>query len=234
VGLILVSLMPGGTLSKVFTHLGRGNFALTISLTVMTTLAAIVTVPVLLRWLAIGSIPDPALLEHFQMPVAEVMQEIGLFLLVPMLGGMAVARFAPSWRFSFSRWCVRIGWVIVLIMVVSALGSGRIKPGEYGWKAPLAIIAFCMLCQQGSMLLFRLRPWPRPERLSVGIEATMRNMNLALLLKARLFPDASGPDPLADGVLFVILFFAAVALGAGFPLAMNHRRLWRRHEYVPA
>jgi BASS family bile acid:Na+ symporter len=232
VGLILTSLMPGGTLSKVFTHLGRGNFALTICLTVMTTLAAILTVPLLLRWLALGSIPDPALLDRFQMPVGEVMQEIGLFLLVPMLAGMTVARLAFAWRFTFSLWCVRIGWVIVVVMVVSALGSGRIKPAEYGWKTPLAIIAFCLLCQQGSMFLFRLRRWPRPERLSIGIEATMRNMNLALLLKARLFPDATEPDPLAGGVLFVILFFAAVALCAGFPLAMNHRRLARRERNI--
>jgi BASS family bile acid:Na+ symporter len=224
--------MPGGTLSKVFTHLGRGNFALTISLTVMTTLAAIVSVPLLLRWLAVGSITDPSVLEHFQMPVGEVMEEIGLFLLVPMLAGMSLARFAGSWRLGFSKWCVRVGWVVVIVMVVSSLGSGRIRPAEYGWRAPLAIIAFCLLCQQGSMFLFRFLPWPRPDRLSIGIEATMRNMNLALLLKATLFPERAEADPLAAGVLFTILFYAAAAMCAGFPLAMNHRRMSRRETSV--
>jgi hypothetical protein len=47
-------------------------------------------------------------------------------------------------------------------------------------------------------------------------------MNLALLIKAELFREA---DELGNGVLFVILFYAAVAMAAGLPLALNHRRL---------
>src|SRR5262245_52390691 len=38
VGLILVGAMPGGALSKFFAYLGRGNMALSISLTGVTTL----------------------------------------------------------------------------------------------------------------------------------------------------------------------------------------------------
>ncbi len=54
-----------------------------------------------------------------------------------------------------------MGFVFVVLMVVGALGSGRIRPGEYGWRVPLAIIAFCLLAQQLSMLPFRLLGWPR-------------------------------------------------------------------------
>ena len=61
--------------------------------------------------------------------------------------------------------------------------------------------------------------------MAVGIEITMRNMNLALLIKARLFPDA---DELGNGVLFVILFYAAAAMGAGLPLALRYRRKARK------
>ena len=221
VGLILVSLMPGGTLSKVFTHLGHGNIALTISLTLVTTSLAIVTIPVLMRWLAQGAIPD-----EFTMPTVEVMIEIGVFLLLPLIVGMGVARYAPNRRFPFSRWCVRLGWVVVAVVVYFSLG--RINPGEYGMRTPIAIIAFCLLSQQLSMFLFWLRRWPRPDRLSVGIECTMRNMNLALLLKAHLFPAGGSFQHIGDGVFFVILFYSAVALFAGLPLALNHRRLWKR------
>jgi BASS family bile acid:Na+ symporter len=122
-----------------------------------------------------------------------------------------------------------MGFVFVVVMVVGSLGSGRIHPGEYGWKAPLAMIAFCVLAQQVSMFPFWLFGWPRPDKLSVGIEVTMRNLNLALLLKALLFPaTAKGIDPIADGVLFVILFYAGVALGSGLPLALIFRLKARR------
>ena len=54
----------------------------------------------------------------------------------------------------------------------------------------------------------------------------MRNMNLALLLKAGLFPDR-GPAALAAvgaEVMFVILFYAGAAFFMGLPLALNFRR----------
>jgi bile acid:Na+ symporter, BASS family len=79
-----------------------------------------------------------------------------------------------------------------------------------------------------SMLPFWLCGWPRPDKLSVGIEVTMRNLNLALLLKALLFPSPKGDDPVADGVLFVVLFYAAVALFSGLPLALVFRLKARR------
>ena len=46
----------------------------------------------------------------------------------------------------------------------------------------------------------------------------MRNMNLALLIKARLFPDA---DAIGNGVLFVVLYYAATAMVAGVPLGVT-------------
>src|SRR3954452_14182355 len=57
VGIILVSAMPGGTLSKVFAYLGRGNIALSISLTVTGTFASMATVPLLLTLLATEYVP---------------------------------------------------------------------------------------------------------------------------------------------------------------------------------
>ncbi len=220
VGLVLVAAMPGGAMSKLFSYLGRGNAALSISLTAFTTLASLVTVPVLLQLLVARYI-DP----DFAMPVGAVLADLGLFLLSPLAVGMAVGRRWPARRQAVARWCVRVGLVVVALMIVGSIGSGRIRAEAYGWGPPLAIIAFCVLGQQLSMLPFYVLPWPRADRMAVGIEVTMRNMNLALLLKARLFP---GADPVANGVLFVVLFYAAAAMAAGLPLALNHRRLARR------
>jgi hypothetical protein len=97
---------------------------------------------------------------------------------------------------------------------------------------PLAIIFFCLGSQQLSMLPFRVGGWSRPDCLSVGIEVTMRNLNLAFLIKAVL-ERAGLAESIAAGVLFVILFYAATAMGCGAPLALRHR-LKARREAAPA
>lgn len=223
VGLILVAALPGGPLSKVFAYLGRGNLALSITLTILGTLASVATVPFLL-----GTLAEEFVSEKFAMPVGGVVRDVSLYLLLPLSVGMVVGQLAPERAARFSKWCLRIGFVVVAAMIAGALGSGRIQPGEHGWRVPLAIIAFCVAAQQLSILPFRLLGWPKSDCLSVGIEVTMRNMNLALLLKALLFPTVEKyADPVADGVLFVILFYAAAGMGAGLPLALNFRRMAR-------
>lgn len=220
VGLILIAAMPGGTLAKMFTYLGRGNVALSITLSVVTTLLALVTVPITLNFLAAEHLP-----EDLVMPVGEIMMEVFLFVLLPLGSGLLLARVLVERRRTIARWCVRFGFVIVVIMVTGSLGSGRIHPTSYGLGAPVAIILFCVLSMQLNMLPFYLLPLPRADRMAAGIEVTMRNINLALLLYASLFArdEAIGP-----GVLFVVLFYAATAMVAGLPLALNHRRMWRR------
>jgi BASS family bile acid:Na+ symporter len=220
VGLILISAMPGGQMSKLFTYLARGNVALSVTLTACGTLASLVTVPLLLELLAEEQLRD----SNFQMPVGRVVRDMTLFLLLPLVAGMTVGRLRPERRVVFARVCVRIGLVFVVLMVVGSLTSGRIDVTAYGWQTPLAIILFCVLSQQLSMLPFRLLGWSPPDCVAVGIEVTMRNVNLALLLKALLFPST---DVVANGVLFTVLYYGGTALLVGMPLALRYRRKLR-------
>lgn len=223
VGIILLSALPGGNLSKAFAFLARGNIALSITLTCLGMLLCLLTVPLLLRFLAAGYIP-----EDLEMPVGEIILEMFLYLLLPLGIGMAIARWLPDHCRAISRWSIRIGFVFVVAMIAGSIGAGRIHPAEYGWRTPLAIILFCVVSMQISMLPFRLFGWSKPDCASVGIEVTMRNLNLALLLKAIIFEKRA--DDVADGVLFVILYYAGVAVLAGLPLALNFRRMIRKEQ----
>jgi bile acid:Na+ symporter, BASS family len=220
-GLILVSAMPGGQLAKLLTYFARGNLALSITLTACGTLGSLVTVPLLLELLAADELRQ----SHGELPTVQVVFDVAVYLLVPLLIGMLVGRFAPEQRLRFSKVCIRVGLVFVVVMVAGALGSGRIQLTAYGWKAPLAIIVFCVTAMQVSLLPFRLLGWPRQDAVAIGIEVTMRNMNLALLLAVQLFP---ATDELGNGVLFVVLYYGATALVAGLPLALRHRIAERR------
>jgi len=49
-GLILIACMPGGTTSNIFAYFSKGVLALSIMMTTVSTLVAVVTVPLLLRF----------------------------------------------------------------------------------------------------------------------------------------------------------------------------------------
>jgi BASS family bile acid:Na+ symporter len=220
VGLILIAALPGGQMAKLFTYLARGNVALSVSLTACGTLASLLTVPLLLEWLAAEQLRDSC----FTMPMGRVLRDMTLCLLLPLMAGMTFGRLQPGRRAVFTKTCIRLGLVFVAVMIVGSLTSGRMDVTAYGWRVPVAIILFCLLSQQLSMLPFRLLRWSPADCVAVGIEVTMRNVNLALLLKALLFPSA---DAVANGVLFVVFYYGGTALLAGMPLALHYRRKLR-------
>jgi bile acid:Na+ symporter, BASS family len=226
-GLLLIAAMPGGATAKAFVVLARGSAPLAIAMTAAATLAAVVTVPLTLHLCARGYVPA-----DFEMPTPRIVRDVAGFVFAPLAVGMYLGAIVPGRREALSRWMIRAGFVVVLVMVVCALGSQRIRPGERGVLVPVAIVAFALLCMQLVMLPFRVLGWPRADTVSAGMEVTMRNVNLALLLKAGLFPDR-GPAALAAigaEAMFVVLFYAGAAFFLGLPLALNFRRMVRRDE----
>ncbi len=222
-GLVLVAAVPGGSLSNLATFLGRGNVALSIALTAVTTIAALVTTPALLGLLLGAHLPD-----DFSLPTAQVASDIALTLLGPLALGMALGAALPGRRARVSRWCIRASVAFLLALAIGAAGSGRLDPGAYGPVGLLAVPLLCLGGQLAALGAARLAGLAAPDRLALAIEATIRNTNLALLVKVSLAPAGAGRDSLGDGMLFVALLYGGVALALAALPILAQRRAERR------
>jgi bile acid:Na+ symporter, BASS family len=211
-GILLVAIVPGGTLSNIYTYVGRGNIALSISLTSITTVATLLTAPLLITLLLASYSPDNA-----QMPVAKVSKDIFLALLLPLCTGMLIRALYFNVSQTLSKWSIRISLTLVLCIVIGALGSGRLNLIQYGFFGFFSVILFTLLLLGVSTLLTTLTALKVPDRAAISIEATLRNANLAVAIKATLFPATVGQlDPIGDAVLFCVLLYG----GSGMLISM--------------
>ncbi|HNP97019.1 MAG TPA: bile acid:sodium symporter, partial [Cyclobacteriaceae bacterium] len=87
-GMILVAACPGGNISNFMTHLARGNTALSVSLTSIGTMLAIVTTPLNLQIWANLYPPTAALLTEVRLDAWDVFQTIAILIGIPLLLGM--------------------------------------------------------------------------------------------------------------------------------------------------
>ncbi|MEM9257092.1 MAG: bile acid:sodium symporter [Pseudomonadota bacterium] len=222
VGLILVAAVPGGTLSNILTHFGNGNIALSISLTSITTVAALPMTPLLLQLLMSEYLP-----REFEMPTARIAQDIFLTLIVPLMMGMVIkSRCRQRASEAFSQWVIRFSLALIVVMAVGAGGSGRLDPQAYGTLGIAALALFGILVMVMSALMVRLAGLPSRDGLAIVIESTFRNMSLAVAIKAIVFPAQTGiSDPIGDAVFFTALLYGGVSLVMSLIPVFGHRRL---------
>lgn len=214
VGLLLVAVVPGGAFSNLLVFFARGSLPLSIALTVVCTSVCVFSVPLLLGLLAAGELPT-----DFRFPAARIVREIGSYLIVPLIVGMAIRRFVEERALAISRWSIRGSVVLLALVTVSALGSGRIQVLEYGWQPPAFILLFGASLALLTPPLARLLGRYDDETCAIGIEVTMRNVGVALLLIHFFFPGSEAQGQ----VLYTCLFYAGISGPVSLLMVLRHR-----------
>ena len=217
VGLLLISVAPPAAFSNLLTFIGRGNLALSVSTTALATLGSIVTVPVLLRWLGAAELPLTLVL-----PVRRIVLEIVLYVLAPLAAGMLARRALGGRAARIAQVLVGGGLVLVVVLTVGALGSGRIDVAAYGWGPPLRIVLFGVAMALMTPQVCRLLGRYDDDTLTLAVQVSMRNMGVALLM-ARFFFTGR---PEQGQVFYSCLFYAGTAVWFALP-GVIARRLGR-------
>jgi BASS family bile acid:Na+ symporter len=214
IGIALIAAIPGGTVSNIFTYLARGNIALSISVTALTTLACLATTPLILD-LLIGQLM-PA---DFVMPQARIVAEIGLTLLLPLLLGMLYLYLYPESAPTLSRWCIRGSLLGVLLIVLGSLFAGRLDLIAFGAGNVLLVALFSAALALLGGLAPKATGMPRDMATAIELEVIVRNINLGVLIKVSLFPSSDAAlAPLGDMVLFTLLLYGGLQLIIGAAL----------------
>jgi BASS family bile acid:Na+ symporter len=173
VGLILVACCPGGTASNVVTYLARGNVALSILMTMCSTLAAVVMTPLLTGWLAGAFVPVDAW--GIFLTTAQVV-------LAPVLLGLFLHHKAPR----LTEFMLPAGPIVsvlgISLIVASIIGQNAAAIFAHGGQLLLAVT----LLHGGGFflgyLLGRFSGFDRAVTRTLSIEVGMQNSGLGAVL----------------------------------------------------
>lgn len=181
-GVVLVGACPGGTASNVVTWLARGDVALSVSLTTVSTLLAPVATPALTALYVGAWIPVPA---------AAMMRDVAAIVLVPVAAGVALNALAGQrlTRVTRALPALSVAAIVAIIAIVVALNRERLA--ELVLPAAVAVVlhnAFGLaLGWTGARVLGR----SPIEARTIAIEVGMQNSGLAAALAAVHFPPAA-------------------------------------------
>lgn len=183
VGLILVACCPGGTASNLVAYLARANVALSVLLTMCSTLAAVVMTPLLTGWLAGAYVPVDAW--GIFLTTAQVV-------LAPVLLGLLLHHQAPR----VTEFLLPAGPILSVLVISLIVGSiiGQNASAIFA-HGPQLLLAVTLLHGGGFALgyvLGRIFRYDRKIARTLSIEVGMQNSGLGAVLAKTHF----AADPL--------------------------------------
>jgi bile acid:Na+ symporter, BASS family len=188
VGLILVACCPGGTASNIVTYLARGDVALSVVMTLCSTLAAVVMTPLLTQLLA-GALVD--------VDAAGLLLSTLQVVLAPVLLGVLLNRYAPRLVARTSAVAPLVSVVGVTLIVASIIGQNAPAIREHAGRLLFAVF---LLHAGGFGLGYaaaRLFRFDTSVCRTVSIEVGMQNSGLGVVLARRHFADPLTAVPCA-------------------------------------
>jgi BASS family bile acid:Na+ symporter len=191
-GMILVSACPGGNISNFLTHYGRGNTALSITISAFSTLGSLFFTPFNLSFW--GSL-DPGtrrILHEVALSPWEVLAAIVFLLGIPAALGMAVAHRWPRFAARAHKPFKVLSLVVFGLFIVGALAANWAY--FLGYVGRVVLVVFLM---NGLGLLLgywsaRLAGLPERDRRAVSIEVGIQNSGFGLVLVFNFFEGLGG------------------------------------------
>ena len=202
-GVVLVGCCPGGTASNVITYLAKGDLALSVGMTGVSTLLAPVLTP-LLTWALAGKSVD--------VDVASMFLSILWVVIVPIGGGLFVKWMWPKFTEAATDYLPAFSSLAIAftVAIVIAANSQKLMAGGVLIVCVVALHNVCGLTL--GYLIGRLLGLSAPKRRAVSIEVGMQNSGLASSLATIHF--AAYPLATIPGAIFSVwhnLSGAAVA-----------------------
>ncbi|ELW3042113.1 TPA: bile acid:sodium symporter family protein [Pseudomonas aeruginosa] len=188
VGVILVGCCPGGTASNVMTWLSRGDVALSVAITSVTTLLAPLVTPALVWLLASAWLPV-----SFAAMFLSILQVV----LVPIALGLLAQRLLGERTRQVAEVLPLVSVFSIVVIIAAVVAASQARIAESG----LLIMAVVMLHNGFGLLLGyltgKLTGMPLAQRKALAIEVGMQNSGLgAALANAHFSPLAAVPSAL--------------------------------------
>lgn len=176
VGLVLLGAAPGGATANLLTHLAKGDTALAVSITAISSLLAAISIPL---YLSFGT-------SYFEADVIGTVDATGIALrvfaitVVPLLIGMHVRAKAEAWVLAHERTAKRVSLVTFVLIVLAVFAEHNDVITDNLGALAAATLTLNLAAMSCSFAIARGAGLGTRAATAVGIELGVHNTALAI------------------------------------------------------
>ena len=183
IGLMLIACSPGGSSSNIFSKLAGGDVALSVTLTAMSSLLTLITLPILMGWVTAASGAEVGI----TLPVGNLLKQNLLLMLLPVVIGLVINHFWSKAAAAIDKVLSKAAFPALMLLVTIFFAQHYRTIFAHIGRLGLCVTVLILLAIGCASALSRLFRISGRERRTVNIEVGMQNAAQAIALATSPF-----------------------------------------------
>ena len=209
VGLMIIAAAPGGVTSNILTKFANGDVALSVTLTAVTSLVCILSVP----FVVINSANIIGVSISSDISIANVALKMALVVTVPVLFGMIIRKMFSNFILSKINLIDKLSGILFVIVFTAIYIEERNNILAYILQAGLAVLILNIVMMTLAFLIAKKFTSGISQQKCIAIEGGLQNGTVAVFVATLIFDDVAFIIPTAayaliqylTGFLFIAL-----------------------------
>ena len=202
VGIMLLAACPGGPTSNLITHLAKGDIALSVTLTALSSLLTIITIPFIVNFGLTHFLEKGQII---QLDPVQTIIQIMVIILIPVTIGMVIRRYKESFALKMEKPVRIASSIVITLVIIGILIKDKDNLAYYFKEAGIAAFFLnvaTMLVGFYSSKLFQIK---NDKAISISIESGIQNGTLAISIAIVLLGNSA--FAIAPAIYSILMFF---------------------------
>lgn len=179
VGVMLLAFCPGGATSNLLSNLARADVALSITLTAISSMVTVFTIPYFVNLSMEYFIGEG---KYVELPVLKTMLQIVVITILPVSIGMLIRWKYPQGATKAERPVKIASAVFITLVILGAIFKEKDNLAGYFVQVGVITLLINVVILTGGYLVGKLSRLSHPQRAAVSIESGIQNGTLAIAI----------------------------------------------------
>jgi len=202
IGIMILAACPGGPTSNLIAHLAKGDTALSVTLTALSSFITIITIPLLVNFALIHFLDEGQMI---RLPVLKTIGQIFMIIVIPVSIGMIIRKYKEDFALRMAKPVRKGSGFVIALVIIGIFVKERENFVSYFQQAGIAVLVLnicTMLVGYYTSKLFKIRD---KSAVSISIESGIQNGTLAITIAVVLL--GSTELAIAPAIYSLLMFF---------------------------
>ena len=227
VGIMVLAACPGGPTSNLISHISKGDTALSISLTAVSSLVAVITIPLIINFSLSYFLQQG---EYVPLPVLDTVLRLTMITLIPVSIGMSIRAKARKFADKMDKPVKIVSGILLFLIIFAAINTNRdIFVSSFRDIGPVALALNAVMLSIGYLTarFFRLN---LAQSVTISVESGIQNGTLGIMIASTLLHnDVMAISP---AIYSLIMFMTAGIIIAWMNLGYGRVKLLLQEQKV--